>query len=198
VLLLYAIAAGLIAGRLMGGRLRNLERVSFVWWQLALAGLAVQLVLFAAPVAERIGSLGPGIYIISTLAVLAALLRNLRLPGLPIIAVGAGLNLVAILANGGHMPSSPQAWLELTGAASLPVAHYTNVALIGPDTLFPFLGDIFVLPRPLPMATVFSLGDAIIAAGAIVFLVVALRGPRLEQVRLAGADPKPGPQPVQH
>lgn len=175
MLLLYSVAAGLVIGRLAGGRVRNLEHVRFVWWRLALLGLAVQLVLFARPVAERVGSEGPTIYVLSTLAVMAALLRNLRLPGLGIIAVGAALNLVAVLANGGAMPSAPEAWLSLNGVAALPVTHFSNSVLIGPDTLFPFLGDVFVWPRPLPFANVFSVGDAIIAVGAVVFLVSAMR-----------------------
>ena len=178
MLLLYSIAIGLLIGRVLGGRVRNLEHVHFVWWQLALAGLAVQLVLFADPVQERVGAEGPVIYVASTLAVLAALLRNLRLPGMAIIAVGAVLNLVPIVANGGFMPSSPEAWRELTGVAAVPVAFYSNSVLIGPDTLFPFLGDIFVFPRPLPMATLFSIGDTIIAIGAVLFLVVAMRPSR--------------------
>lgn len=193
MLLLYSILAGLLIGRLMGGRVRNLEQVHFVWWQLALAGLAVQLVLFAGPVASRVGSLGPLIYVVSTLVVMAALLRNVRLPGLPIIALGATLNLVPVLANGGAMPSSPEAWMALNGVAALPVSHFSNSVLIGPDTLFPFLGDVFVWPRPLPFANVFSAGDAVIAIGAVVFLVSAMRRPR--QVSLA-PPPTSNPQPA--
>jgi hypothetical protein len=192
VLLLYSIAVGLLVGRLLGGRVRNIERVHFAWWQLALAGLAVQLLLFADPIQERVGAEGPFIYVASTVAVLVALLRNLRLPGLAIVAVGAGLNLIAILANGGYMPSSPDVWRELTGVAAVPVAYYSNVTLIGPETWFPFLGDIFTFPRPLPMATAFSLGDAIIAIGAVVFLVSAMRS-------AAPSEPvasTPRPQPV--
>lgn len=177
MLLLYSIAAGLFIGRLAGGRLRNIEHVSFVWWQAALAGLAVQLVLFSSPVEERIGPLGAPIYVISTLVVMGALLRNLRYPGLVVIAVGAALNLIAVVANGGAMPSSPDAWLALTGVAELPVTHFSNAVLIGPDTLFPFLGDVFVWPEPLPLANVFSIGDAIIAVGAVIFLVEAMRDP---------------------
>jgi hypothetical protein len=195
VLLLYSLAAGLLLGRLAGGRVRNLERVRFAWWQLALAGLAVQLFLFADIIQERVGAEGPVIYVLSTVAVLAALLRNVRLPGLPILATGAILNLVVILANGGYMPSSPDAWLELTGMAAIPVAHYSNVILIGPDTLLPFLGDVFVFPRPLPMATAFSVGDAIIALGAMVFLVAAMRRPGDTSVLPSSSTPRlvPGP-----
>lgn len=191
MLLLYSIAAGLLIGRLAGGRVRNLEHIRFAWWQLALVGLAVQLLLFADPIQERVGAEGPAIYVLSTMAVLAALSRNLRLPGLSIIAAGAVLNLVVILTNGGYMPSSPEAWLELTGAAALPVSHYSNVVLIGPDTLLPFLGDIFVFPRPLPMATAFSAGDAIIALGAVVFLVSAMRQPSTATTSFAGPTPQP-------
>ena len=191
MLLLYSIAAGLVIGRLMGGRVHNLERVRFAWWQLALAGLGVQLLLFADPIQQRVGAEGPVIYVASTVAVLIALLRNLRLPGMAILAVGAVLNLIPILANGGYMPSSPEVWLALTGAAEVPVAYYSNVSLIGPDTWFPFLGDVFMFPRPLPMATAFSLGDAVIALGAIVFLVSAMRAPSGESSTSVGA-----PQPV--
>jgi hypothetical protein len=191
VLLLYSIAAGLLLGRLLGGRIRNIEHVRFVWWQLALAGLAVQLFLFADPIQERVGAEGPAIYVLSTLVVLVALLRNLRQPGLALIALGAILNLVPILANGGYMPSSPEVWLELTGEAAVPVAYYSNVTLIGPDTWFPFLGDIFMFPRPLPMATAFSLGDAIIAVGAVIFLVSAMRVSEPRPSTAPVADPHP-------
>lgn len=192
VLLLYSIAAGLLVGRLMGGRVRNIEHVHFAWWRLALAGLAVQLVMFADPVQERMGTAGPAVYVGSTLMVLIALLGNLRLPGLPVIAIGAVLNLLPILANGGYMPSSPEVWLELTGVAAVPVSGYSNVVLIGADTALPFLGDIFAFPRPLPLATAFSLGDAVIAIGAVIFLVSAMRS----RVSEAGLPAGPRPQPA--
>jgi hypothetical protein len=191
VLLLYSIAAGLLVGRALGGRVRNIERIRFVWWQLALAGLAVQLLLFADPIQERVGAEGPLIYVASTVAVLIALVRNVRLPGLALIAAGAVLNLIPILANGGYMPSSPDVWRELTGVAAVPVAYYSNVTLIGPETWFPFLGDIFVFPRPLPMATAFSLGDAIIAVGAVIFLVSAMRSPAPASPALSPSSQQP-------
>ena len=75
---------------------------------------------------------GPAIYVASTLVVLAALLRNLALPGLTIVALGAVLNLVPVLANGGAMPSSPDAWLALNGVAELPVRHFSNSVLDRP------------------------------------------------------------------
>jgi hypothetical protein len=83
------------------------------------------------------------------------------------------------------MPSAPEAWLALNGVAELPVTHFSNSVLIGPETVLPFLGDVFVWPRPLPLANVFSIGDAIIAVGAVMFLVEAMR------LRAPGDDGEP-------
>lgn len=177
MILLYAILAGLLIGRLRGGHLAALAHVRIAWLPVALGGLIVQLLLFSSPVATRIGEAGPPIYVASTLVVLAALLRNLGLPGLRLLALGACLNLVAILANGGAMPSSPDAWLLLDGVARVPAGEYTNSVLAGPGTAFAALGDIFVLPRPIPLANVFSIGDLLIAVGAVRFLVAGMRAP---------------------
>jgi hypothetical protein len=186
MLLLYVLLAGLLVGLLTGGRLAAIAEVKFRWWGLALGGLVVQSVLFAAPVAAQVGSAGPALYVASTAAVLAALLRNVRMPGFTIIAVGAGLNLLAISANGGYMPSSPEAWLALNGVAALPTSDYTNSVLANSTTAFPYLGDVLMLPRPLPLANVFSLGDVLIGAGGALFLVATMRRP-LAAAKAAGA-----------
>jgi hypothetical protein len=190
MLLIYFIVAGLLLGKLAGGHLAAIGEIKFRWWALALGGLGVQAALFAPPVADRIGTAGPALYVASTLAVLAVLLRNIRMLGFPVIAVGAGLNLLAIASNGGYMPSSPEAWQALNGVASLPVAHYTNSALASSATAFPYLGDILVLPRPFPFANVFSLGDVLIGLGAVFFLVITMRRPsEAARVNVVGVRP---------
>jgi Family of unknown function (DUF5317) len=183
MLLLYSIAIGLVVGKLAGGSLAALAEVRLHWMGLALVGLVGQLVLFSGPVAQGIGTYGPALYVASTLMVLAALLRNVRQPGIALLAVGAALNLVAILSNGGYMPSAAAAWAGLNGVATVPATGYTNSLLINAGTLFPFLGDVFYLPRPIPLANVFSIGDVTIAIGAVWFLVAAMRG------RALGAQP---------
>ncbi len=96
MLLLYSIVIGLLLGKLLGGSISALASVRIHWMGLALIGLLGQVVLFSDQVTSRIGSAGPALYVASTLMVLAALLRNIRLPGLAVISVGAFLNLVAI------------------------------------------------------------------------------------------------------
>lgn len=192
MLLVYAILAGLLLGRLLGGRVAALERVTFHWWPLALGGLLFQVLLFSDLLGARVGDALPALYVASTLVVLVAAVRNARQPGFALVVLGAALNLVAILSNGGLMPSSPEARLALNGSLELG-SRWTNSTLAAEGTTqFAFLGDVFVLPRPLPFANAFSIGDVLIALGAMAFLIRAMR-PRPGQ-RDRHADPAlPGP-----
>ena len=81
MLLLYAVAAGLLIGLLLGGRVGALGAARFRWWPVALGGLVFQLFLFTPPLADIVGPLGPALYVASTGVVLVALLLNLRQPG---------------------------------------------------------------------------------------------------------------------
>lgn len=173
MLLLYAIPIGMALGLLAGGSVDRLAATRIRLAPLALAGLAFQLVLFSAPVAAVLGTagqVGPTLYFASTLLVLLVLALNARQPGFRFIFAGATFNLIAIVANGGFMPASPDAWLALHGLTSLPADVLTNSMLAGPATPFAFLGDIFAMPRSLPMANIFSIGDLLIAAGGAWFV----------------------------
>jgi hypothetical protein len=169
--LLYAVVIGLALGLLLGGRLSGLASLEFRWAPLALAGLAVQVALFAEPISDRVGDLGPVIYVASTAAVFVVVLRNLRVPGLPIVAAGAACNLLAIVANGGYMPASREA---AAAAARVDPTTYSNSVIKDGAVLAP-LTDIFALPTWLPMSNVFSIGDVLIAVGIAVAIVVAMR-----------------------
>jgi hypothetical protein len=90
------------------------------------------------------------------------LAANWRLPGIPLVALGGALNLVAIGANGGVMPASPAA----LAAAGLPVdpPGFQNSAAL-PHPRLAFLGDVFSIPASWPLSNVFSVGDVLIAVG---------------------------------
>jgi len=170
MLLLYAIPVGIFIGLAGGGRLSELAGVRIRFWPLALGGLVFQLSLFSPPVASAVGIWGPVLYVGSTLVVLLALLANLGQPGFRLILYGSTLNLVAILLNGGQMPATAEAIAALNGLAQLPAEAFSNSALAGPTTHFAILGDVFVLPRPIPFANVFSIGDVLIGIGGVVFI----------------------------
>ena len=174
--MLYAIAIGLVVGRLAGGRIERLGRLQFHWAGLAIAALIVQLALFSAPVTAVIGDAGPPIYVASSAAVLVVVLRNARIPGLPIVAAGAATNLLAIVANGGYMPAAPGALESLGKQVG---AEYSNSREFAAAAIAP-LGDAFAMPAALPFANVFSIGDVLIGLGVCVAIVWTMRDATLD------------------
>ena len=177
MLLLYAVVLGIVAGLLTKGRLSALGSVHIKLWPVALVGLLFQALLFSSPLAQSVGRLSPSLYVLSVTLVLMALVVNLRQPGFWLIIVGALLNFTAIVLNNGFMPASPDAVAVLMGSPVLPTAAYTNSALATGQTTLGFLGDIFALPRPLPFANVFSIGDVLIGLGGAWFVVRTMHMP---------------------
>lgn len=169
--ILYAVLVGLVAGFALGGRPAGLAALRFRFATLAVVGFAAQVVIFSAPVSERIGDVGAPLYVASTAVVFAVLLANLRIGGLPVVALGAAGNLVAIVANGGYMPASAAA---LAAAGKVPPDGYSNSAVLADPVLAP-LTDIFALPPAVPFANVFSIGDVLIGAGIALAIVAAMR-----------------------
>jgi hypothetical protein len=169
--ILYAIVIGLVLGLILGGRPGGLAAIHFRWGLLAVLGFAIQVVLFSGPVSEHIGSLGVPIYVGSTALVLAALLRNISIQGLWIVAAGAFSNMAAIATNGGYMPADPGALAALGRA---PETVYSNSSVVAHPALQP-LTDIFAIPRGIPFANVFSAGDVLIGVGVVVAIVVAMK-----------------------
>lgn len=169
--ILYAIPIGVVAGFLAGGRLDGLAGLHFRWAWLAVAGFLVQVVLFALPTGDALASVGPAVYVGSTVIVLLALLANVRTPGVAIIAAGAACNLVAIAANGGAMPVR----VETLAAAGLdPHDGFSNSVVTAAPVLEP-LTDVFAIPAGVPLANVFSIGDLLIGVGIAVVIAAAMR-----------------------
>ncbi len=172
MILLYAIPLAIVIGLVAGGRVDGLADLRFRWTGVAIAGLLAQVVLFALPPSDLLASVGPALYVLSTAAVLVAVLANLRLPGVPIVALGAAINLVAVVANGGYMPTTATA-LAAAGR-STDSATFSNSTLASTPVLAP-LTDVYAVPAGIPFANVFSIGDVLIGVGILVAIVVAMR-----------------------
>jgi hypothetical protein len=171
VFILYAVVIGLVAGFALGGRVSGLANVRFHWPWIVFGALLVQIILFSDFVAARIGDIGPAIYVASSATALAVVLRNWRIPGLALVALGAISNLAAIVANGGYMPASNAAMAALGKGEP---AVYSNSAVLQRPLLEP-LTDIFALPGWLPLANIFSIGDVLIGIGVVVAITLAMR-----------------------
>lgn len=180
--MLYAVILGVLVGVALGGRIDGVTELRFRWPLLALGGLAVQVLLFSTPLTGLVGDRGAILYVGSSAVVFIVVLRNWRLAGMPIVALGAASNLAAIVANGGWMPASGGALLTLGKTIG---GEYSNSR----EFLSPALAqltDIYALPRWVPFANVFSIGDVIIGLGVFVAIVAAMRTSRA--IRSAGGS----------
>jgi hypothetical protein len=185
VILLASIPIAILIGKLLGGSVEVLGRVRFRWPALALGGLLVQVALFTDAGDRFAGALAPAIYVASTAAVFVAVLTNLRLAGMPLVALGAASNLAAILANGGSMPADAGALA--TAGLDGPGAHTNSVVLADP-ALRP-LTDIFAIPAWVPLANVFSVGDVLIGLGIVVAIAASMRVPAMPDGSVVEATP---------
>jgi hypothetical protein len=112
---------------------------------------------------------------------------NRRLPGMPILMVGLGLNLVVILVNRGWMPISPFTASHLVDGNALQSVSVgsrfgqKDILLLPQDMHFEILSDRFLLPDWFPYKVAFSLGDIFIALG--IFWLLAKPASRTEGQR---------------
>lgn len=165
--LLPSLLLGLIFAVLLGGNPARLADVRFrISWTVPLA-LVVQVGLFS-PLGEGVPTaLASSVHLASYALLLAFAAANYRIRAFAPVLLGLLLNAIAVAANGGRMP----VWPEAAEAAGLDPVLHSNVSE-NADRLS-FLGDVFSMPRAVPLANVFSVGDLLIGFGMAVFLVVA-------------------------
>jgi MFS family permease len=181
VILAVACAAGFALAWASGADPRELTAVRLRWTTLVLGALALQLVIFAAGIRLPGPLAGDRVtHVVSYVLLLAFAIWNARTPGFALAAAGLASNAVVIFLNGGRMPVSARAWAESTARPirSLHDGVYNNIALVHPGSHLAFLGDIFALPRVIPLANTFSVGDVLLLAGAALFVYRAGRQER--------------------
>jgi len=184
MILLLALLLSIAVSLARGGRFRWLAETPLRFGWLAILAFALQWSIIYAPLPRTEGPLGPRtlLLIASYLLVVAVVVLNRRVAGLPLIGVGLGLNFLVMLANGGFMPVTLEA-VERAGMAHLVLGTEPGARLLATkDIILPVeatrlwvLSDIFVVPAPLPIRTVFSLGDLFLAAGIFVLFQRAMR-----------------------
>jgi Family of unknown function (DUF5317) len=183
---LLPIALALPLALLCGGRLGRISSLKLRGLWLFFLAFGIQVVAF--PFAFLPWTTGEdaakALWLVSYGCLLAAAVLNRRILGAQVVALGMALNLVAILANGGRMPATPEA-MEAAGL-SFAVKH-NSVAAAQPNV--PWVVDRFAAPDWVPLTNVFSVGDVVIAIGAFV-LVFAATG-----ARVPGLPPRRSEQP---
>jgi hypothetical protein len=172
IVVLFIAVAGLVAGFLAGGSVRNFDRIHVHWWGAALAGLLLQV----APLNRWLNEDVAVASLIASYGLLVAFMWvNRRLPAAPLLLAGLALNMLVIGVNRG-MPVSEGA-IRTTQAASgtIPsgIDDGKHHLMTSSDVLTP-LADVIGIPPPI--ATVLSVGDLVLYSGIIVFTVIVMRG----------------------
>jgi hypothetical protein len=174
MLIVAVVAGAVVLARVRGGRLSEMGNVHFEHLWLLFVPLLLQLILFS-PLSARLPfdlSAVPSIYVISMVAGALATWFNRSLPGFPLLLAGLLSNLLVISLNGGLMPAWPEARV-IAGMPPLIGAANNVTPLIGSTVLW-MLGDLLPVPQVVPLANVFSVGDVLITAGAVRFVLTVM------------------------
>lgn len=155
---------------LTGGHLSRLAEVKLRWIPLAVWALVLQVVVISVwPTMPHL--LAVAGHLASYLMLAAVVWVNRSVPGMLVIAAGAGANAFTIAINGGTLPAT--AW-ALRHAGITSRAGFDNSGIVTHPHLA-WLGDIMVTPSWLPLRNMLSVGDLVLLAGAIILVVRASR-----------------------
>lgn len=170
---IISIAAAIILGYILGGRLKNLENVSFKAVYLIFVAFGIELMIVTG-MRKGLLSIGTTTFLLD--AVMYALLLVfviLNRKNICIIIMGAGffINVIAIFTNGGAMPVSQEA-INILGFSSN-MSSEGLYKVIDSSTKLWFLGDI--IPVSFISSFIISIGDIFTAAGLILLIVTGMK-----------------------
>ena len=177
-MVLFAILFGVIiySVKILIGKNSPVPKLQ--WLPLIIFAFIIQvLFILPAPWGLFQSSAAAKILLLSSLILLLiACLKNIRNLGIMAVTAGLILNLLAVSANGGLMPVTPDA-VDQAGGHGHPYSEGTHVPrtksiiLSKEDTRLQFLTDVYVVPHWMVIPGPYSIGDFFIVAG--VFLVLA-------------------------
>jgi uncharacterized protein DUF5317 len=135
-------------------------RASWLLWVALVVQLLQFTVLDLGPASDAVHL---GTYVLAALFLIA----NSSVPGVWLVALGGLSNGLTIALNGGTLPAR----LGALRGAGLPVDRdrFVNSGVMEHARLS-WLGDVFYVPKAVPLANVFSVGDVLLVLGA--FIVV--------------------------
>ncbi len=189
---------GTAVALLRGGSFAAWARAHVYWSSVALASLGLQLVMFYPPI-DRLPlviNFGPVVWTVCLAALCAVQVRNaIAQPTLrsawTIAALGAGLNVLVVAANGGYMPQSEAAHIVTRGrpqtSSQTSEPQLRNVLPMSSETRLNWLGDVIPEPAWLPKNNVISVGDLLLGLGLAVwaFQITAASPRTLARVQAA-------------
>jgi len=170
-LIIESLGTSLVVGKLRGGKFSYLKDAEIHKWYLIVSAFLVEFiaVFLSSKGYQFVSNNILGIHFISYSLLFIGIYFNINKLSFKVIMLGTLLNFIVIMLNGGQMPISAEALIN----AGIPEQINDSVithAIITSDTVFKFLGDIFILPKPYPRPKVFSIGDVFLAIGVFAYI----------------------------
>ncbi len=198
MVLVAAIVISLLIGFLTGGSLKSVSQFRIRYLPLAVAAVVIQILIFSPILGTRefIHDIGPYIHIATLLMTMFVMAKNFHIPGMPVVLLGALLNAIVIIANGGFMPS-PESALDNAGLLESVQSNegggdrvLSNSTIADDDTRLRFLGDVISVPQGIPLSNVYSIGDLVLAVGVGIAIITVMHR-RPEQHELTDSEAAP-------
>ena len=184
MVLVFAIVVGAVIGLAFGGRLERLADLELRGMPLFAAAILLQVLAFPSGVFpwEVPDGVATVLWLGTYGLLIAIVVLNRHVTGFWIAGAGMLSNLIAITANGGHMPALTSA---LRGAG-VPFEGVVNNSIADDSPNVAWLVDRWAAPDWVLGANVFSVGDVLLGIGGVVIVVAAME-PRLPVRRRAAA-----------
>lgn len=170
MLMFLGIILAIVIALLRGGSLLHFGALRVRWLPLIIATFGFQYLIFAPFVNPLLPPWATMLlYILSMALLVVWVAANRHIPGMLIMAAGLLMNFAAIAANGGHMPVS-SASVRYSGSISRyeasPNHVVNNSAVMDEGVHLWLLTDILAVPKEVPFANVYSIGDVLLTVGA--------------------------------
>ena len=178
-MLAETLGSAVIIGKLRGGRLQDLSRVSIKHWELLVASGFIEAIAAyirkaeIEPLWRLVDNHIFWIHLLTYSLLVYAVVVNRREKGFWLILIGILLNFAVIRANGGRMPvdiSSINRELYPVTIAVLKSGKDLTHSIMGEHTQLKLLGDIIHLKKPYPLPKSLSIGDLWMMLGIFIFL----------------------------
>jgi hypothetical protein len=154
---------------LLGGRLGALAELRPRAGWLPMLAIAIQILIISV-IPSASASFLQAAHLVSYALLGGFVWANRHIPGMALIALGGGSNVLVIAANGGVMPADPD--LIASAAVQKTDGEFLNSAVVQNPHLA-FLGDNLATPGWWPIHALVSVGDCVLILGALVLLHVA-------------------------
>lgn len=166
----------LLIAKLRGGQFKNLENIYIRgWFLLIVAGIIQGSLSLVKKLDTQWGNNLISNYLIYVIIISYGLLiitvaLNIKKNYMKIFLIGIILNFIVIVGNGGQMPVSLEGVKGIHTETTLPERGFDiKHRAVTKDTVFVYLADIILIPRPYPLLKILSIGDVFLILGMFVF-----------------------------